>query len=66
MLIIHTVAFQAKENPTLKDNDFLGTGERIIIGEKRTAFIKKLTADIQVKFTVIHSGAVVVFTENKC
>ena len=44
----HLNFFQAKEYPTLKDNDFLCTGERIVIGENRSAFIKTLSADIQV------------------
>ncbi|CAI8016720.1 Phosphatidylinositol 5-phosphate 4-kinase type-2 alpha [Geodia barretti] len=38
---------KAKENPTLKDNDFLCTGERIVIGENRTTFISQLSADVQ-------------------
>jgi 1-phosphatidylinositol-5-phosphate 4-kinase len=38
---------KAKETPTLKDNDFMGTGERIVIGENRVTFITRLSNDVQ-------------------
>ena len=48
MHIFH-LFLQAKENPTLKDNDFLGTGEKIIVGERnRDVFLSTLSNDIQV------------------
>ena len=47
-MVSSCLSFQAKEYPTLKDNDFLCTGEKIVIGENRATFIKTLSDDVQV------------------
>ena len=44
-----SITCQAKINPTLKDNDFTESGEKIIIGEEaKTNLMRTLECDVQV------------------
>lgn len=52
--------FQAKELPTLKDNDFINEGQKIYIDDNnKKVFLEKLKKDVEVrKFNIKESPVV--------
>ena len=60
-------AHQAKTSPTLKDNDFTESGEKIIIGEEaKGSLMRTVECDVQVCGGVWDGGVGVVWGSVEC